>query len=93
MLSKRQRRLEPLLERVAAQRLKPPCLGAEPRRTSEPVQRRTSPEGQRALNGVRPGTGIAFPQGNARLPEQLLEPQGAALAAGGARCGREIRRP
>ena len=50
MLPERERRLEPLLERVDAQRLQPPRLGAQPLRLGQPLQSWTAPERQRELD-------------------------------------------
>ena len=60
MLADRQRRLEPLLERVHAQRVEPPRPRAEPRHLAKPVQRPAAPQRQRPLEEIRRGTGIAL---------------------------------
>ena len=74
MLAEREPDLEVLLERVDVQRLEPACLGAEPRRAGQTLQRRSAPEGQRRGDGVRRGRGVAVAQRGAGLREQLLEP-------------------
>ena len=74
MLAEREPDLEVLLERVDVQRLEPACLGAEPRRAGQTLQRRPAPEGQRRRDRVRRGRGVAVAQRGARLREQLLEP-------------------
>ena len=74
MLAEREPDLEVLLERVDVQRLEPTCLGAEPRRARQALQRRPAPEGQRRRDRVRRGMGVAVAQRGARLREQLLEP-------------------
>ncbi len=53
VLSERERHFELLLERVDAQRLEPACLGAEPRRAAQTLQRRPAPERQRRRDRVR----------------------------------------
>ena len=74
MLAEREPDLEVLLERVDAQRLEPACLGAEPRRAGQTLQRRPAPEGERRRDRVRRGRGVAVAQRDASLREQLLEP-------------------
>ena len=74
MLAEREPDLEVLLERVDVQRLEPACLGAEPRRAGQTLQRRPAPEGQRRRDRVRRGRDVAVAQRGARLREQLLEP-------------------
>ena len=74
MLAEREPDLEVLLERVDAQRLEPACLGAEPRRTGQTLQRRSAPEGERRRDRVRRGADVALPQRGPRVREQLLEP-------------------
>ena len=76
MLTEREPDLEVLLERVDVQRLEPACLGAEPPRTRQALERRPAPEGQRRRDRVRRGMGVAVPQRGAGLREQLLEPHG-----------------
>ena len=73
MLAERERRLELLLERVDAQRLEPPRLGAEPTVPVSPCSA-VRARGQRRRDRVRRGMDVAVPQRGARLREQLLEP-------------------
>ena len=57
VLAEREPDLEVLLERVDVQRLEPACLGAEPRRAGQALQRRPAPERQRRRDRVRRGSG------------------------------------
>ena len=58
MLAEREPDLEVLLERVDVQRLEPACLGGEPRRCRQALQRRPAPERQRRGDRVRRGSGV-----------------------------------
>jgi hypothetical protein len=73
MLAEREPDLEVLLERVDAQRLEPACLGAEPCRAGQTLQRRSAPERQRRRDRIRCAGDVAVPQCGVRLREQLLE--------------------
>ena len=94
MLAEREPDLEVLLERVDVQRLEPACLGAEPRRAGQTLQRRPAPEGQRRRDRVRRGRDVAAAQRRARLREQLLEPHSVdARVLEGVPVGRADDRP
>ena len=76
MLAEGEPDLEVLLERVDVQHLEPACLGAEPGRAGQPLQRRPAPEGKRRGDRVRRALNVVGPQRGAGLREQLLEPHG-----------------
>ena len=75
VLSEPERHLELLLERVNTQRLEPACLGGEPHRLGQTLQRRSPPQCQRRRDRVLRSTDVAVPQRGARLREQFLEPE------------------
>jgi hypothetical protein len=76
VLAERECRLEPLLERIDAQRLEPPRLGAKPLGLGEPLQGSTAPERERECDALRSTSCIALAQCAACLCEQILELDG-----------------